>query len=242
MNAGTGMGQLAALVVDGTFNVRPSGGGADGTVWLFRSATLDGLSSRGEAHLRDLGIGGIIDLRDDGERLGTSLHGLPVKRCSIYASIDAPPRIGSLNSVYRLILDSCGDRATAAVIAIARSERPVLVHCTAGKDRTGLVVALALIASGRTREEAVTDYALSGTDVAHYRRDIVEEQLATLGLTDAEYDDALELHLASPASALNDALDYLDERFGGVQNYLFQHGATAADVALLRRRLGGGIG
>ncbi|MDH6236330.1 tyrosine-protein phosphatase [Cryobacterium sp. CG_9.6] len=233
--------KMTTLAIEGTFNVRASEAGADGTVWLFRSATLDGLSARGERDLLELGVGIVIDFRDDVERTHTSAHHLPVEHVPIYGSIDGPPRVGSLHSVYRLILSTRGDRVTQAVIAIARSEHPVLVHCTAGKDRTGLVVALALLAAGRSRAEAVTDYSQSGAQVSPHRRSIVESQLALLGLTDAEYADARELHLDSPASALEHALDYLDEDFGGVQSYLTQHGATDSDFALLQHRLGGGL-
>lgn len=232
---------MQSVAVDGTFNVRASGVGPDGKIWLIRSATLDEISTHGAQKLIELGIGVVIDLRDDAERATAAPHELPVVHLPIYQSTDGPPHVGSLDSVYRFILDARGDQLAAAVIAIARSELPVLVHCTAGKDRTGLVVALALIAAGRTREEAVDDYAVSGTDVALHRRQIVESALVTLRLTAAEYSDALSLHLDSPASALNHALAYLDEGLGGVQGYLSRHGATVDDFELLQRRIGGGI-
>jgi protein tyrosine/serine phosphatase len=232
---------LQLLAVDGTFNIRASGSERDGKIWLVRSASLDAISTSGQQKLTELGIGVVIDLRDDAERTKTAHHEWPVVHLPIYQSIDGPPIVGSLDSVYRFILDERGDQVAAAVIAIARSEVPVLVHCTAGKDRTGLVVALAQIAAGQSREEAIDDYVLSGSDVGLHRREIVESTLATMGLTAAGYIDSMSLHLDSPASALNRVLDYLDEGFGGVQGYLSGHGTTAQDFEGLKRHIGGGI-
>ena len=55
-------------------------------------------------------------------------------------------------------IESRPDSVVAAVRAIARADGAVLVHCAAGKDRTGVVVALALDASGVSRERSPSDY------------------------------------------------------------------------------------
>ena len=59
-------------------------------------------------------------------------------------------------------LEDRPDQVVAAVRTIASSEGPVLVHCAAGKDRTGVVVALALSAVGVRPEAIVADYAATG--------------------------------------------------------------------------------
>jgi len=54
----------------------------------------------------------------------------------------------------------------AALRSIAYSEGAVLVHCAAGKDRTGVVVALALVVAGVSAQAVVDDYAASGDRAA----------------------------------------------------------------------------
>src|SRR6185503_11448128 len=55
-----------------------------------------------------------------------------------------------------------GDAVVAALRVMARTDGASLVHCAAGKDRTGVVVALALEVAGVTREAIVADYAQTG--------------------------------------------------------------------------------
>jgi hypothetical protein len=217
------------LAVQGTYNLRPAGG----QPWLYRSAAIDGLNADDILALRGAGIGRVIDLRDRCE-LSADASGLPTSHIPIYDLPEGPPQAGTLASVYELMLFQRGTMLASAVGAIARLETPVLVHCTAGKDRTGLVVALALLAAGISEADVIADYAASGAEVAVRRRDLVSAALDSLGLGGQERVDALELHLDSPAGAMAGAIVEVRRRFGSVSEYLLRHGVSGADLNRLR--------
>lgn len=219
------------LAVQGTYNLRPAGGAP----WLYRSAAIDGIDGDDVEALRGAGIERVIDLRDECER-PAGATGIPTTHIPIYDLPDGPPQAGTLQAVYRLMLFERGPMLASAVSAIARFESPVLVHCTAGKDRTGLVVALALLAAGIAEADVIDDYAASGAEVGLRRRDLVATILDELGLDGRERADALELHLGSPADALAGAIADIRRRFGSVSEYLLGHGVTGADLARLRER------
>ncbi|MGV8852661.1 MAG: tyrosine-protein phosphatase [Rhodoglobus sp.] len=214
-----------------TYNLRR----AANEEWLYRSATLDQLQPDDFENLQANEIGLVLDLREHTERpaLVTSITTIHLP---IYDLPGGPPQLGTLGSIYELMLFDRGHKLCAAVSAIAQSDTPVLVHCTAGKDRTGLVVALTLLASGRGEAAVVEDYAASGSQVRPQRHDLVAESLATMGLSENQLSDALELHLDSPAAALESALAEIRARFGSIAAYLLAHGVTARDLAALRER------
>lgn len=124
------------------------------------------------------------------------------------------------------------DSVVGAVRAIARADGAVLVHCAAGKDRTGVVVALALDAAGVDREAIVDDYLAT--------RERIEAILARLISSptyraELEGDDA-SAHAPIPGT-MERVLELVDDRFGGSAAWLSAHGFQDADVERLRRRL-----
>ncbi len=218
------------ISLDGSYNAR--GIGHRRRPWLVRSAGLDALTSGGERSLRDVGVDLVIDLREESEQAGRT-HTIPVRSVPLYGA--APPSSGTLESVYAGLVRDRGSRLTAAVIAIAEHPGTAVVHCTAGKDRTGLVVALARLAAGDARAEVVADYAVSGGTVRPQREAIAAAQLSGVTLSAAARAASERLHLDSPAEALESALDIVDE-LGGVAQYLRTHGATSGHVAALADR------
>jgi hypothetical protein len=225
---------MTSIAIEGTYNARQVG--PDSTPWLVRAASLDGVTDAGSAALTGLGLALVVDLREDEER-GFARHRVPIRHIPIYRSREGSPVTGTLEESYETMILTRGQELTAAVAAIADSPGPVLVHCTTGKDRTGLVVALALLAGGLPEEDIVDDYALSATDVGVARRSWAETALRALGLGDEEYAAALRLHLGSPSSAIRHALHILT-RFGGAEAYLLRHGLTVDHFHALRDRFG----
>ncbi len=95
---------------------------------------------------------------------------------------------------------------------------PALVHCTAGKDRAGLTMALLLLALGVPEAVVIADYSLSNRYYDHFRRYVPLKRLRLLGVT---VEDMQPFLVADP-QILRDALRYLAERYGSVLDYLRQ--------------------
>lgn len=230
------MKRTVILNLPGVINARSVGDDVD--PWLCRSASLDDLDADGAAQLRARGVGRVLDLRNSDERPDPR-HGLPVSHVPLYDDrAGSPPRAGRLPVLYRHIVDRHGDRVAEAVGVLTRSAHPVLVHCTAGKDRTGVVVAVALSAAGVAEDRIAADYARSEREVRPARHAVAAAMVAELGLGPTARREAMDLHLASPPAVILGMLAYLRARHGGAQSYLRDHGLTDADLCTLADRLG----
>ena len=107
-----------------------------------------------------------------------------------------------------------------------------LVHCAAGKDRTGVVVALALAVAGVPHEEIVADYALTA--------DVIEALVARLAASPTYAEDMGSRDIASHtprAATMARVLELVDQRHGGALAWLEAHGFGPADQRRLRARL-----
>lgn len=144
---------------------------------------------------------------------------------------EAPEQDRSIG-LYLGYLADRGDSIVAALRVMTRTDGAALVHCAAGKDRTGVVCALALDVVGVTREAIVADYALSGE-----RLDAVVERLRA---SDTYADDLNsrppDAHRLDPA-VMEKLLTRVDEEFGGTTGWLSGHGWTPDDTDTLRTRL-----
>ncbi|PPF45283.1 protein-tyrosine-phosphatase [Pseudoclavibacter sp. AY1F1] len=126
----------------------------------------------------------------------------------------------------------------ARLVADATENPPtaVLVHCTAGKDRTGIGSALLLDAVGVERPAIVADYASSGANLSGEWAERMYGMVAQYGLPlTAQIKD---LVAATPASALEHALEWVDAQ-GGSAAYLQSGGLTGAELVALKGRLAG---
>jgi protein-tyrosine phosphatase len=124
------------------------------------------------------------------------------------------------------------DSVVGSVRTIARADGAVLVHCAAGKDRTGVMVALALDAAGVDRDTIVQDYLAT--------RERIEAIMARL-MSSSTYRAELEGHdpqdHAPVPGTIERLLELVDERFGGSVAWLAAYGLGDADLERLRRRL-----
>jgi len=124
------------------------------------------------------------------------------------------------------------DSVVAALRAIASSEGAVIVHCAAGKDRTGTVVGLALKVVGVPDDLVVADYAASAERVS-----LIMERLRAK----SAYADNLKDKTVAQQSPTNDTmrmlLAALDEGYGGARGWLDEQGWSEADTEGLRRKL-----
>ena len=124
------------------------------------------------------------------------------------------------------------DSIVAAVRTIASARGAALVHCAAGKDRTGMVVALALDAVGVDRSTIVSDYLAT----AHRIYAIMDRLVSS-----PTYRSELEGHdprdHAPVPGTIERVLHLVDEGFGGSAAWLSSHGLSRAELERLRRRM-----
>jgi protein tyrosine/serine phosphatase len=134
---------------------------------LLRSDNHDLLTDAGVAAVRKLGVRRIIDLRHGWE---AREFPSPFADDEIYLNL---PLLGvhpgfdpTAPDDYRPEVDHAPERVAAAFVALAEAPSgPVLVHCHGGRDRAGILTAIALSVAGAAHDDIVADYALSeGTD------------------------------------------------------------------------------
>jgi protein-tyrosine phosphatase len=114
----------------------------------------------------------------------------------------------------------------------AQPEGAVLFHCTAGKDRTGMVAALLLSLAGVPHADIVHDYAIS----AHYLAPMMRQspQMAAM----ARQNPRIVALQGSPAPAIGAFLEALERRHGGAAAYLREIGVSEPELRRLMVRLG----
>lgn len=217
---------------------------------LYRSQGPKRLTGEQSAAFRTLALKLICDLRSPFERseadfgIAPSLH---VVNCDIRDDFGADDGMGRA-----LLRDDPSERGvmtamTASYVgmvaalhpfigplgsAIAAGELPALIHCTAGKDRTGVMVALLLALLGASREAIVADYLLSAGYADRLRaQGALAELPQHYGIPlDARGVDALVGVRADYVAA---ALDRVDREWGSIEGYF----ETAGVDADLRRRM-----
>lgn len=131
--------------------------------------------------------------------------------------------------------------AVRRIITLLGDGRPVLVHCFAGKDRTGFAVAVALEAAGVPSDAVLTDYLRSNDAVGPLREAILTTMRSREGLTD-EVVSFAESRLTDEVLGVREeylasARRVLDETHGGLAGYLAAAGISDDDVARLRAQL-----
>lgn len=128
--------------------------------------------------------------------------------------------------VAKLIAASNDDTASA-----------VLVHCTAGKDRTGVATALMLDAAGVDRAAVIADYASSEEHLAGPWADGMLHMITSFGLPITP--QLRELATGTPPAAIEQALAWVDANHGGAAAYLQSGGLSDGELAALRTRIAG---
>jgi protein-tyrosine phosphatase len=236
------------IKLDGCLNFRDLGGYAtrDGRTlrWrqVFRSDALHLLSAADVDGLRDvIGLQGVIDLRSTAEleadgrgRLGAMpirfLH-LPLFDGKVVSSEEA--RAGhSLAERYILLAEFAKEAIGRVINSVAESAGPVVYHCAAGKDRTGVISAVLLGILDVDEELIVADYVATQENLDA----IVQRLMESRG-----YRNVLSAlppeTLHANAETMLSFLEQIRQRYGSMVEYARSSGVEAAAVEQLRDRL-----
>jgi protein tyrosine/serine phosphatase len=244
---------LRTLTWDGCVNARDLGGhvAEDGRVTQFggvvRADSVRRLSEDGWQALTDYGVRTVVDLRYQVEldRDPPRDVDLDVVHISLFGEPDEERWVeleklgtaqgdaaGFTRVVYLEVLEEHRAKVATAVGAVGHAvPGGVVVHCHAGKDRTGLVTALLLRLAGVPIEEVALDYAESERHLASRNEEWIAE-----GADEAER-DWRRLVTSTPAAGMSGVLQEIDRRYGDVASFLRAGGASDTDLAAARARL-----
>ncbi|MEP7287379.1 MAG: tyrosine-protein phosphatase [Chloroflexota bacterium] len=223
------------LTLDGGYNVRDLGGypTQDGHYTqmqiLIRAGNLDKLSVTGRQQLIDFGVKTIIDLRDEWEAQSfpdifaqsteVKYYNVPLIGNSLSSDEHwkiAMKSYNQLHELYAIYLNLCQPQVKAIVHAVAESTPATLIHCHAGKDRTGLVTALVLAAVGVPAALIAEDYAHTNAQIT-----FLIDQWREEALKRGQDMQRFEHDVDSAPETMVSTLNYLQEHYGGATNYLY---------------------
>ncbi len=229
--------------LSGAFNFRDLGGyrTRDGrsTRWgrLFRSDTLHELTDADIALLRSLGLATVVDLRTSREleRTGRgplepepmAYRHLSLIKDGEGEAMAAPDSEGEdLAERYLWYLEVGRDSLVEALLLLSEpAHLPLVFHCAAGKDRTGVLAALVLDILGVDTEVIVADYLITAGRMelilGRYRSDpVLAERMARVPASRFGVQEATMIRF----------LDQLDERFGGARAWATASGLPAGSL------------
>jgi protein-tyrosine phosphatase len=217
------------LILEGAFNVRELGGlvihagQRTSTGQFLRADSLHALSPASQTKLLEYGLKTVIDLRTSKEILrepNPFFHHENVRyvHISLFETImqnQNADTMSSLESIYIAALDHCQPAIRGVLEKLATSPSVTLFHCTAGKDRTGIVSALLLANAGVSSEVIIQDYSLT-EELAKPMLERLLHEAVNKGLDKESYSQLL----TSKAATIQAALWYLEARFGSIEGYL----------------------
>ena len=224
---------------------------------LLRADNLQELTAADVAKLvREIGVTTVVDLRSSNELVAEGPAPLDAVAGVRHAHHPVLPEVGSNTDMaaaalltrrdqdkspyprdpicghYLGYLEDRPDQVVGALRSIAHSQGAALVHCAAGKDRTGVVVALALTVAGVPPQAVVSDYAASGE-----RTEAIMDRLRRSRLYARDINSRpADLHRPRPET-MTAFLEQMDARYGGVVSWLTDHDFSGDDLSLLRVKL-----
>jgi protein tyrosine/serine phosphatase len=202
---------------------------------LFRSDSLHRLSTRDLAALAALRVRAVIDLRTSSELADTGRVADHDDRVFRHVPCEDPtdeylrPRA----ELYLEFAQARGPQLAAAFGLVAHEPGPIVFHCMAGKDRTGILAALLLATFGVPDATIATDYELTERSVPRALTwATAHDPDWAAWLTEA----APTGRLTTPADAMGAFLQKLRAEYGTVDAYLTDAVVAPQTVAALRAR------
>ena len=218
---------------------------------VYRSAQLDRMSPEGVKSLSDLGVKAVVDLRftQESNKYPTMREAVPLaEMLSWHAEFqnDGEDRAGAMQMSWKDSLDSLDPRQVREAMRInypqklyshraiyrkmllrlAEGQTPMVFHCAAGKDRTGVAAALILSLLGVADQQIVEDYLLTQKEVGN----LVDSWLAAGAAGNADQEDFQQRMMRLPREVIQPVfeadeayittlLDYVNTQYQGFANY-----------------------
>lgn len=225
------------------------GGGVIRGSMVYRSGALELMTEADRAWLeREVRLRKILDLRHPDELAGgRGPHALAdrVVALSVFSETQTQESlIAELNGLYgngpsprRYLhyLDIGGDRLTQGFAMFAEEENyPILVHCTAGKDRTGVLLGMLMDVLGASDEDIASEYGLSDASI-----DRLIAYLRNSGRALEGTDDEIRARLATPPDRMAGFIDLMRAKHGSAEAFFARHGVTEQQFTKVRDLLTG---
>lgn len=229
---------IIRLPLEGTKNTRNLGGYATPSGYvkfneIFRSDSLKYLTKRDVEYLKELGIKEVIDLRHEVERLRDPSN-LPdaIKKVEISliddlfeATSEIFYKSVKLDVLYSKILDQSQDNIKKILFHILNSNHPIMFHCTAGKDRTGLISMLLLGILEVSQADIVAQYQVSST--------YLKERHDLYNIKD---EDSKILIDSNPAN-MEKTIHYLLDKYHSFHEYFLLIGITNEMIETFKNKM-----
>lgn len=222
---------------------------------IYRSGDLSRIDAKDLSLIENIGIKTVYDLRHTGEveELPNDLpKSIKQVHIPIYNADEQPGGLWRTISRYNLdhyweefyvktlIDDNAKHYGELINTIVKRDNYPIVIHCTAGKDRTGIAIALILLAIGVPEDTVIADYTLSNNGfprILAYAQDKFNKHPVAMSILNIEAIDLYPFFLAKRRT-ISISLDHIKNKYGTYENYLIK----AADVdpksiLLLKNRL-----
>jgi protein-tyrosine phosphatase len=208
---------------------------------ILRSGEMQSLTLQSKAALVEYGVRTVVDLRRDIEleerpNVFADSPGIAYHHHDIWGDLIEPDRSDYDDASvfwlghYRMLLDERRSQVCDAVATVADPDNwPVVFHCAAGKDRTGVVAGLVLSLAGVPSAIIAEDYALSARFLLDRFLAVTPPEEIPVGFGWREYQRE-----HCPLGAMRKTLKHVESVYGGVEGYLAGGGVSQAQVASLR--------
>lgn len=193
------------------------------------------LTTAGRESVRAHGIRTVIDLRTDDELAETPSpfrDGVTYRHAPFTSARTMGLHRATVDGTMAQTLRDLGapdGGLTAVIAAIAESEPGILIHCLAGRDRTGIIVAVTLAALGVPDEEIVDDYVASDVELA--------EDYVRFKTRNPDQATELDAAVGRRAETMAELLRTLRDAFGGARAYLTAAGVAPEHIDAIRAKL-----
>lgn len=191
------------------------------TAWgrLFRTGELGQMNATDRATWQDIGVRTVVDLRTPKERTAAPGMEGAIPLCltgrPIFEGAAVPQRYDAdfIKAMYRGIVRDGAPVVGEVFRHLVEAPLPIVIHCAAGRDRTGLVVALLLLALGVDRPDVLDE---------HYAAAACADGPPSVSSCGQPTNECADV----AAAALEEVLAFIDREHGGIRQYLVRCAAV----------------